>query len=905
MDISEAQQSTLATVCDDIVAALGRVAERAAEALEAPAAIDPTVALAAPGNPMTGPRGAVTNLQARHADVRANLERIRRQPFVARVVVRWADGGTETYHVTKGSAAALGSVSDIKLATYASPLGRLSELPAGVTGTLERAGTEREFEILERALILPKRSARWDATVAEQWDALGEKLEFENWRAALESLRAFVEEQGRGLTDAFDVLAQIQADEEIAGLVVDKLRRRVVDRMALRDQPTLDRFQGEVFRMPLDRQVLLLGPPGSGKTTTLIQRLSSKRNPEGLLEEDQAALVRFGLDARFRRSDGWVMFSPTDLLQLYLRDAFNREDVPAAAGNLRTWERERRDLGRNVFGILRASADSGGFELAEDMQALPDDRSAAISALFDRFVQFANKLVLDRVAQAFEYLSRVNDTAVRVAALAVRKAIGSSERLELGDIGRLLDESENLKTQIARLRKDNGETQKRLAARMLRRDPGLIGELVEALPRLRPPVRDEDEEDEDEDEDAHMPRTKAPQAVALDLLMAALRSRARSLARGKKQLTGRPAKVFELLAARAPEDAELAPLGAQLVTAAELRAVVDAPRRTVAGLAAAYRRFRGTHADLLVQSLDRNKISGAECDVVLLAALGAARRLLLQDRRRLQGAKLPDWLDSVRQRYIVQVFVDEATDFSTVQLACMLELAHPALQSWFACGDFRQRITSHGIQERAELEWVAKNLGLRVVEACDISTGYRQSPRLQQLTRALETTEPLAVLDSPNANDDVHPLLAENLAGVALGEWLSARIVEVEQAIGRLPSIAVFIDGEDRIDPLVELVRPQLAAHNIPIVGCKDGRSVGDQQEVRVFDVQHIKGLEFEAVFFVSINQVFERIPSLFERFLYVGITRAATYLAVTCEGHLPEPLGRVRSHFSSDSWSA
>jgi hypothetical protein len=97
----------------------------------------------------------------------------------------------------------------------------------------------------------------------------------------------------------------------------------------------------------------------------------------------------------------------------------------------------------------------------------------------------------------------------------------------------------------------------------------------------------------------------------------------------------------------------------------------------------------------------------------------------------------------------------------------------------------------------------------------------------------------------------VRPVLGENLVDVGLGRWLAARIGEVEQTIGILPSIAVFVDGDELIDPLVASTRELLAERSIPIVGCKEGRVVGDAREVRVFDIHHIKGLEFEAVFFI------------------------------------------------------
>ena len=81
-------------------------------------------------------------------------------------------------------------------------------------------------------------------------------------------------------------------------------------------------------------------------------------------------------------------------------------------------------------------------------------------------------------------------------------------------------------------------------------------------------------------------------------------------------------------------------------------------------------------------------------------------------------------------------------------------------------------------------------------------------------------------------------------------------------------AVAVFVDGDDRIDPLLAATQPLLRERNIPIMGYKGGLVVGDAREVRIFDVQHIKGMEFEAVFFVGIDRLAERIPGLFLRFL-------------------------------------
>lgn len=92
-------------------------------------------------------------------------------------------------------------------------------------------------------------------------------------------------------------------------------------------------------------------------------------------------------------------------------------------------------------------------------------------------------------------------------------------------------------------------------------------------------------------------------------------------------------------------------------------------------------------------------LAPAEVDILLLVMLRNARRALelVQDS---------SWLTAVKDRHLMQVFVDEATDFSCIQLACMLELSEPRLRSWFACGDFRQRITRSGITGPDEVRWI-------------------------------------------------------------------------------------------------------------------------------------------------------------------------------------------------------
>ena len=135
-----------------------------------------------------------------------------------------------------------------------------------------------------------------------------------------------------------------------------------------------------------------------------------------------------------------------------------------------------------------------------------------------------------------------------------------------------------------------------------------------------------------------------------------------------------------------------------------------------------------------------NVIGSDEADVLILVMLRNARRLLeYGSGYRIQNRTGHDWLEDIKSRYLMlQVFIDEATKaFSAVQLACMLELAHPTLRSWFACGDFRQRVTKDGLKDRQQLAWVAATTGARIEER-KVSMGYRQSRELRELAAAIE-----------------------------------------------------------------------------------------------------------------------------------------------------------------------
>lgn len=126
--------------------------------------------------------------------------------------------------------------------------------------------------------------------------------------------------------------------------------------------------------------------------------------------------------------------------------------------------------------------------------------------------------------------------------------------------------------------------------------------------------------------------------------------------------------------------------------------------------------------------------------------------------------------------------------------------------------------------------------------------------------------------------------------------------MEIERFTGELPSIAVLVNAESEVGPLAAALDAVLVDRNIRVVSCPHRRVVGQGHDVRGISGVPNKGLEFEAAFLVGVDKLAQSRPTSFDKHLYVGATRAAMYLGVTCAGlELPNLLGTLKGKFAAD----
>jgi len=117
--------------------------------------------------------------------------------------------------------------------------------------------------------------------------------------------------------------------------------------------------------------------------------------------------------------------------------------------------------------------------------------------------------------------------------------------------------------------------------------------------------------------------------------------------------------------------------------------------------------------------------------------------------------------------------------------------------------------------------------------------------------------EPLALLESVIPVKRIRGLEGANDDETA--SWIAQRIMDVEKNVKLMPTVAVLVNSEDEVKPMAERLTRHLEEISLKAVACEGGRMLGEETDIRVFDIQHIKGLEFEAVFFAGIDQLAEK----------------------------------------------
>lgn len=674
----------------------------------------------------------------------------------------------------------------------------------------------------------------------------------------------------------------------------------------LRSQHILDEFQEDAKRSHLfdGIAVVIDGGPGTGKTTTTIQRLKFLLSKSALEEYDNP-LTNEQIDFLTDRNEWnnrWLFFSPTELLLEYLRHNMAQEELIATEQNTRTLARFRQVKMRD-YDLFNPSREGPfkPYKQANDKVLIKNPKKAILS--FEQFcIDFIRSAMEKRVALKTDMYSW-HDIAV-----SIKSTFANSKVKDIDGLMRMLNalsdrDKSNIKKIDGELRKlINQEALKVMQLIMLHEEKvSKINDLFEQWKRERfqETIDDEDDvtTDEEEEENAELEAFNRQdfETQLYSTLKKLLRKLGLRQIDSKTKLSKRDEDFLNIIdSLYVSENIDLNKIGelawftknfASMCRGLESNLIAQIPKIYKAyrkQLIAAKANFYNVSLLEQIVKKDSNKhLHPEEQDLLLGFMNNMFFSIYHKSKNRFTGLKhkyVVAYKESVRP----VIGIDEATDYSLLDYYLMVSFRHYDFSSITLSGDIMQGLNDRGIDRWDDL----KDFILPNLEVMPLNISYRQLPTLLDISKEMYKDDqgeyPSYVSKIEKTEDEPRPLLLISDDEEEKAIWISKRIVEIYRNYGSLPSVAIFVGDDVNIDKFIQRIEDLELLEGIEIKNCS-GNKLDSKEVVRVFRLSEVKGMEFEAVFFYDIDTAIENhSEKIMRRYLYVGVSRATSHLAAT-----------------------
>lgn len=767
----------------------------------------------------------------------------------------------------------------------------------------ERERIRKEKEAAERAAKLAKEEA--------------ERQRLEEEARRLEEERRQKEEEERKQKEEIE---RMEAQYKEQQAKVAAMRSFIREGVSLRSQHILDPTQETAKRSHFydGVPIVIEGGPGTGKTTTMIQRLMFLLSPDALRDYQSPLSETQKQELTDDISYKWLFFSPTPLLLRYLMNNMNEEGLSAVEGkNIITIDDFRKEM-LSEYHLFNMDTD-GPFKNYKKSKEQPliFAPQTAIKDFETYCVQNLTKILINAGSLKTDTFSWHKE-ALGIKAYFMRAATVK----DLEGLMRLFNALQDNEEKMAKakdselrelLQKKAVETKNAIM-----KDEEMVKEIKELFVKWDAEKRKETIEEVDEFEMDDSNEDEAEVIVIQDFeqrlfryLQSFLRIYSLSRVDGKTKISTRQ-RFFRHIVYPIISEMDLQQIGELaffakkylfLCRGIESNIINQIPRlykvyrKTVASAdtSACYNR------ELLKKLIEKdgNKhLHYDEQDLLIGFINNMAIDIRKRSKERYEKLLKNKYIRAYDDNKKPVIGIDEATDYSVMDYYMMYSFRHYDYNAVTLCGDIMQGLNTNGIMSWSEVQKVLPKL-----EVTELKTSYRQIPTLVDMSRNIFFDEqgelPPYYSVREKVEGEPQPLVMVSDDEDEKIEWMVARLREVYSAYNKeMPSVGVFIPNGENVDRFVRRLREEDDLGEIRI---ESGSETIASRAVKVYELNEVKGMEFEVVFFYNLDKALQGDDrEMMSRYLYVGISRATSHLAATLSGE--EGNGDILKYFDRNA---
>ena len=713
------------------------------------------------------------------------------------------------------------------------------------------------------------------------------------------------------LKEKYRILTQQQEDLKNITIYIRKQGE-------MRYSHIVDPIQTKIWSQNLydGKTVIIKGGPGTGKTTTMIHRLSYLTSTYAISEDEKekfnkyklTSLQRKKLQEAIKNDRDWMFFSPSQLLKEYLADAMKKEGLANASEKVWNWKDYCRIVLQENYHLLETKDSNAPFKTLYSEDTLFYQGYDIIN-IFKDFYLGQLREIKDTLPQLEKGSEVYKWTAI---AQNIQKRLDSIDNYDLAHFVSLFNNLESVYgNDCKRLLRERNDDLRYLSDK--------ICDLLDLNYEAKSEIQDifelttdeqsgiESGEDditdaeENEEKKSIVGRLKTwinPKAeknletIELSVeIQRWLKSYCYSKVSERNLLSNEQKLIADILLPVIENkfDKEIQKLGELMIFEQFAKYTKGVRSIMLNVIPQRYKDFRsylnrkkyeGCNQKLLreiMQSKQGKELHHQEQALLL----GFINTLVKQIKATTNTSFKHDYMIAYDEVARPIIGIDEATDFSIYDIYAMQSLLTMDFNSLTLCGDIMQRITDYGILKWDELDNVIVN-----PEPVEMKTSYRQSIKLLEVARKLfyESCGKKAGYQAYMKSNKVPaPLVYVNKNELYKIDWISKRISEVYRAYGdNLPSIAIFVTDKGYIPQFIDYLKHTEFFEEKKIY-VLDGTNEKNIQErhICVYPIDVVKGMEFDVVFFHNIDKTDAELDKV-KRYIYVGVSRAAFFLGLT-----------------------